>query len=114
MKLNRGGLKLCAVYVVFVILLLTLAYFTSDPKGRFVFASLAWFPAGIIFAVLKLYPLMYQYPWTRFLGPPVSLLIMYLIGWLVSAIISGITSHRKSKEADALAHKLAEAKKNNW
>jgi hypothetical protein len=34
---------------------------------------------------------------------------MYLIGWLVSAI----RCRRKAKEAEALAHKLAEIKKNN-
>ena len=113
MKLNRGGLKLCAAYAVFVILMLAWAYFAPDPKGRFFLVSLAWFPAGITFGVLNLYPLMYQHPWTRFLGPPVSLLIMYLIGWVVSAIISAIRYRRKIKETEALAYKLAEARKND-
>jgi hypothetical protein len=54
-------------------------------------------------------PLMYQHPWTRFLGPPVSLPTMYLIGWVVSAI----RCRRKVKMVEALAHKLVEAKKND-
>jgi hypothetical protein len=32
MKLNSGGLKLCAVYIIFAAVLITLAYFTDDPK----------------------------------------------------------------------------------
>lgn len=90
MKLNRGGLKLCAAYIVFVALMLTLAYF-ADPKGRFFFASLAWFPAGTTFGIFNLYPLMYPHPWTRFLGPPVSILIVYLIGWAISAAKSRLS-----------------------
>ncbi|WP_050401676.1 hypothetical protein [Bradyrhizobium embrapense] len=109
MKLNKGGLKLCAAYIVFVILILTLAYLTSDPKGRVLLASLAWFPAGITFGILDVYPLMDQHPWTRFLGPPVSLLIMYLLGWLVNVI----RFRHKVKETEALAHRLAEAKRSD-
>ena len=109
MKLNRGGLKLCAAYIVFVILMTALAYFTPDPKTRFFLSSLASFPAGMTFAILKLYPLLYQHPWTRFVGIPVSVLITYLIGWLVSAI----RSHRKVKQDQVLARQLADAKENN-
>ena len=51
MKLNSGGLKLSAAYILYAAVVITLAYFTDDPKGRFVLGSLAWAPAGVTFEI---------------------------------------------------------------
>ncbi len=86
MNLNGGGLKLCAVYIIYAAVLITLAYFTDDPKGRFFLSSLAWAPAGVTFGLLHLFPVMYQYPWTNtpYFLFPACLVIVYLIGWSIS------------------------------
>jgi hypothetical protein len=111
LKLNSAGLKLCAAYVVFVILVLTWAYFSSDPKSRFVIGSFAWLPFGITFGILHLFPLVDANPWmnTPFFLLPMSLLIVYLVGWGFSSIGSIVTGRRKA----ALERRLAEAKEND-
>jgi hypothetical protein len=88
MKLNSGGLKLCAIYIAYAALLITLAHFTDDPKGRFFLGSFAWLPAGIAFGILHLFPVLHRYPWTNtpYFLFPVCLLIVYLIGWAISAV----------------------------
>ena len=88
MKLNSGGLKLCAVYIIFAAVMLTTAYLAVDPKGRFFLASLAWLPAELTFGILHLFPLLQVHPWTNtpYFLFPVSLLIVYLIGWAISAV----------------------------
>ena len=90
MKLNSGGLKLCAVYLAFAATMIAMSYFTHDPKGKFFLGSLAWSPAGITFGILQLFPLLYRHPWTNtpFLFCPVCLDCGRLIGWALSAIKS--------------------------
>jgi len=86
MKLNSGGLKLCAVYITYAAVMITLSYFTDDTKGRFVLGSLAWAPAGVTFGILHLFPIMYHHPWTNtpYFLFPACLVIVYLIGWAIS------------------------------
>jgi hypothetical protein len=86
MKLNSGGLKLCAIYIIYAAVVITLAYFTDDPKGRFFLGSLAWAPAGVTFGILRLFPVMYHHPWTNtpYFLFPACLVIVYLIGWAIS------------------------------
>jgi hypothetical protein len=86
MKLNSGGLKLCAVYIIYAAVLITLAYFTDDPKGRFILGSFAWAPAGVTFGILHLFPVMYHHPWTNtpYFLFPACLVIVYVIGWAIS------------------------------
>src|ERR1700722_5702082 len=86
MKLNSGGLKLSAAYILYAAVVITLAYFTDDPKGRFVLGSLAWAPAGVTFGILHLFPVMYQHPWTNtpYFLFPACLVIVYVIGWAIS------------------------------
>jgi hypothetical protein len=88
MKLIKGPLKLCAVYCIFVILMLTLNYLASNAKAQFLYSSLAWFPAGIAFGFLDLFPVMYAHPW---MNTPVflfslSFFILYLVGFAFSVI----------------------------
>jgi hypothetical protein len=86
MKLNSGGLKLCAVYIIYAAVLITLAYFTDDPKGRFILGSFAWAPAGVTFGILHLFPVIYHHPWTStpYFLFPACLVIVYVIGWAIS------------------------------
>ncbi len=86
MKLNSGGLKLSAAYILYAAVVITLAYFTDDPKGRFVLGSLAWAPAGVTFGILHLFPVMYRHAWTNtpYFLFPACLVIVYLIGWAIS------------------------------
>jgi hypothetical protein len=103
MKLNRGALKLCAAYTGFLILMLGLAHLASDPTGRLLLSSVGWFPVGITFAVLHLFPLMYANPWmnTPFFLFPISFLIVYLVGWSISSIKDGIARRRLRAAASA-------------
>ena len=86
MKLNSGGLRFCAIYIIYAAVVITLAYFTDDPKGRFVLGSLAWAPAGVSFGILHLFPVMYRHAWTNtpYFLFPACLVIVYLIGWAIS------------------------------
>lgn len=94
MKLNRGGLKLCGVYFVFCILLIGLASFTENAKGSAVLIALSVFPAVIFFAstglgnFIDFVPESLRPIVTLATAFPLSLLIVYLVGWFFSVIIN--------------------------
>jgi hypothetical protein len=90
MKLNNGGLKFCAAYAIIAAWALILAYFAVDPWFRFFLLTFVWLPARITFGILHLNRLLAPYDWNWFLGPPVSLLTVYLVGWAHSAIANAI------------------------
>lgn len=106
MKLNSGGLKLCAVYLVYVVVLLAISYSSDDVKGHVVLAGFTWLPGGVAFALFNLFPLVDRFPWIGFLIPLVSFLIVYLIGWMISAI----KQHFKAKRAEAVERLLTESR----
>ncbi|WMT77637.1 hypothetical protein [Bradyrhizobium sp. Ash2021] len=54
MKLNKGALKLCAVYTVYCFALIALGYSVTDFKGRLYFNGLAYLPALLPFCWLGL------------------------------------------------------------
>jgi hypothetical protein len=86
-----------------------LRYFTLDPKARFFFSALAWFPVGITFGILHLFLVMYAHPWMNtpsFLFPA-SLLILYLFGWSISCIKAWVTRRRFRTERQRLRDALS-------
>jgi hypothetical protein len=100
LKLDLGGLILCAIYLVISLPLMLLAYTASTPKGTYVFLQLALFPAVILAGVLGR---LCRYPescwwWSLdfVIGNPwlnntpvfflISLAICYVIGWTCSLI----------------------------
>jgi predicted tellurium resistance membrane protein TerC len=91
MRLNRGGLISMAVYFVYLIPLLALVAIAKDPKGGWFIAQLAILPAVLLLGLTGLIILMMKYvPVDSWLNSaytliPLSFLIMYLIGWSLSA-----------------------------
>jgi hypothetical protein len=65
MRLNRGGLILCANYVVSSVPLMLLARNAADDKGAYVFNQLAVAPAGMLFTYTGAIDLVMQYPWVN-------------------------------------------------
>jgi len=90
--------------------MIAISYFAHDPKTKFFFGSLAWLPAGATFGILQLFPLLYGHPWTNtpFFFFPVCLVIMYLIGWALSAV----KSRSRSRQSRIVAQQLAKAREN--
>jgi hypothetical protein len=88
-KLNKGALKFTAVYIVFFVLLSGLAFF-ADPKGSFVFGQLAVFPGAAFITWTGLINFISADSWlnTGLTAIPLSLVIVYLVGWGLSAIIN--------------------------
>jgi hypothetical protein len=93
MKLNRTALKFCGLYIVFVILLIGLAYFSGDAKGRVILVQMAMMPAGILLLTLPHLlgftdHLIQVDSWMNsvFFFFPMSLVAMYLIGWAFSGM----------------------------
>jgi hypothetical protein len=101
-KLNKGGLKFCAVYVCFFVLLSALAIMARDPKGAWVLGQLSVLP-GLFFLEVSgltdlLVPYFKDYPWLNsgLVSFPVSLAIVYFLGWGIAAF-SAFIRHADDK-----------------
>ena len=88
MKLNRGALKLCAVYTVYCFGLIALGYFGSDFTGRLYFNGLAYLPALLPFCWLGLEQTVRPDSWINsvFFFYPASLVVVYWVGTTISAL----------------------------
>jgi hypothetical protein len=89
-KLNRGGLKLCGIYIGYFVLLSGLAISSTDPKGGFLLGQLSIVPAGLFLTWSGLLRFIPPNSWLNsvFLTLPLSLVITYLIGWAISGIVN--------------------------
>jgi hypothetical protein len=76
LRLKRSGIIAVAVYLCIAALLLTLGYFSGDPKGRVFFFQLALFPAGLLITLLGLWEVVYS---SNFLGNPVVFAILSVL-----------------------------------
>ncbi len=90
MKLNKGGLKCCAVYTGFFVIMFGLAYF-SDSKGSSIPAGISVFPFGLVVGGLMYCLGLEDIPPESWLNSIyffylVSLVIMYFVGWTISRI----------------------------
>jgi len=88
MKLNKGALKLCAVYTIYCFGLIGLGYFGNDFKGQLFLNSLAYLPALLPFSWLGLQQVVRPDSWINsvFFFYPASLVIVYSFGAAISAI----------------------------
>jgi hypothetical protein len=92
-KLNKGGLKLCAVYLCYFALM-TVLELMARGKGTFFFGSLSILPFGIVLMLLEFVGLgdvtmrffeSHDLLNTGLFTVPVSFLLVYLTGWAVNA-----------------------------
>ena len=90
MKLNRGALKLCAVYTVYCFGLIGLGHFVSDFAGKLWLNGLAYLPALLPFTWLGLVQKVRPDSWINsvFFFYPASLVIVYWFGATISALQS--------------------------
>jgi ABC-type sulfate transport system permease component len=88
MKLNKGALKLCAVYTVYCFALTALGCFVSDFKGQLFLNSLAYLPALLPFCWLGLDQTVGPHSWINsvFFFYPASLVVVYWFGATISAL----------------------------
>ena len=88
MKPNRGALKFCGVYTVFFILMAWAAY--SAETGGQLFSQLAILPAFAPLTWSGLLKFIPQDSWMNsiFALFPFCLVIVYFIGWAISAFIN--------------------------
>ena len=91
MRLNRGGLIAVAIYSVYFAAMIALLLTTDDPKGKWFVVQLAILPAGLFVGLTGLIVLMMKYvpvdSWlnSAYTFMALSFVIMYLIGWSLSA-----------------------------
>ena len=92
-RLSKGGLAFCAVYVCYLVLLSALEMAAPDPKGAWLLGQLSVLP-GLFFLEASglsnlLEPYLKDYPWLNsgMLTIPVSLVIVYLLGSAIVAFI---------------------------
>lgn len=101
MRLNRGGLILCAAYTALAAVLLVVAFTAVDIKSRIFFAQVTVFPALGLFVFTglmnPLYSISSWFGSVYFLFP-VSVLIIYCIGWGFSRMLTGIVALFDHKE----------------
>jgi hypothetical protein len=91
-KLNKGGLKLCAVYLCYFVLMVIVAETAPEPRGA---AFLAILPFGIVIMLLAsvgLHDLIGRVlenalPYVALLSVLVSFIIVYLTGWAGSTFL---------------------------
>lgn len=85
-----GGLKFCAIYIVFVILMLTLAYLSADERISGLLTMLAWLPGGFtLLGTMWLFGLHYLPVEGLEVGPLLavaSILTVFLVGLAFTAI----------------------------
>lgn len=106
MRFNKGALKVSAAYLAFAMLMLTWSYFTADFKSAYMYRQIAIIPATASFGIFRLFHLLIVHPWMNSIlfFVPLSALIVYLIGWAISAAVN--IGH-------ALANKLNEDRSNS-
>ena len=88
MKLNKGALKLCAVYTVYCFVLLGLGSLSSDFRGRLFLNGLAYLPAELPICWLGLDRMVRVDSWINsvFFLFPTSLVNVYWSGAAISAL----------------------------
>lgn len=92
MKLNKGALKFCAVYICYFAVMSGIALTASDPKGAWFFGQLAVAPGLLFLGLSGLGDFLAGYlkdTWVNsgFFTIPLSLVIVFLIGWATSAVV---------------------------
>lgn len=101
MKLNKGGLKLTAVYLCWFAVTSAVALWAPDPKGGWFFGQLSILPFGIVVMLLVLLgfgdliaSVFDNDSWinTGLLSIPISIIVVYLFGWAVSAFAKKMKS----------------------
>lgn len=92
-KLNKGGLTLSAIYLAYFVIVFGISLTAGDPKGEFFLVQLAYLPAGLFLGLSGLMSLLEKASvgsWIN--GPllflPLSLVIVYVFGWIMHVIIS--------------------------
>jgi hypothetical protein len=92
-KLNRGGLIFCAVYLAWFVIFSGLALTTADPKGAYLLAQLSILPGQLVLWKSGLGQLLEAYGPSWIMGPlltiPLSFVVVYLIGWGMSSLRRG-------------------------
>jgi hypothetical protein len=88
MKLNKGALKLCAIYTVYCFVLLGLGSLSSDFRGRLFLNGLAYLPVELPICWLGLDRMVRVDSWINsvFFLFPTSLVIVYWFGAAISAM----------------------------
>ena len=92
MKLNRAGLALGGIYIVYFAMLSGVACFAGD-QVRMIFGALVALPAQLFLGLLQALPgdgdfLFSPASWlnSNYFYVPLSLILSYLLGWALSAI----------------------------
>ena len=88
MKLNKGALKLCAIYTIYCFALIGLGIYGGNFKGQLFLNSLAYLPAALPFSLLGLHRFVRVDSWINsvFFFYPASLVIVYWFGVAISAM----------------------------
>lgn len=88
MKLNKGALKLCAVYTVYCFALLGLGSYGGNFKSQLYLNGLAYLPALLPFLWLGLDETVRPESWINnvFFFYPASFVIVYWFGAAISAM----------------------------
>jgi hypothetical protein len=96
MRLNKGALILTALYVCFFMTANGVAAIASDPKGAFFLEQLSIVPAMLFLESAGLLTFVaidsWLNSWLFFVS--LSLVIVYLFGWAMSAIVRQIATSR--------------------
>jgi hypothetical protein len=104
-KLNKGGLILVAVYICFFVVLSAIALMARDPKGAWFFGQLSVLPALAFLGWTGLLDLMAPYvrdnSWINsgLFSVPLSLVIVYLVGWAANAFRKLVAVYGKDPSA---------------
>jgi hypothetical protein len=88
MKLNRGGLICCGIYIGIFVLCIGLE-FGAAPEAIPLLGLLAVFPAAILLGFSGLHKLIPNDSWmsSGYVDLALSLIISYLVGWAISWIV---------------------------
>ncbi len=91
MRLNRGGLIVCAIYLIWFAILTWLSWEAKDPKGAYFLGQLSILPAQVFLwtsgvgQVLEAHVASESQINGPLLTVPLSFAVLYLFGWGMSA-----------------------------
>ena len=96
---NRSGfgICLCALYVALTVWFVIEALTTSDPKGNVVLLQIPLMPAVVLIQGLHLDAMLHDMPTAAayLLLFPLTLFIVYFVGWLLHTLWRAITKSKK-------------------
>jgi hypothetical protein len=107
MRLNRGGLLFCAVYACWFLALSGLAITTNDSKGAYFLAQMSILPAQLFLWTSPVGNFLEAHFSTDslvnsgFMTVPLSFVVVYLIGWGLSALRGLIRPRATPVEKDS-------------